>query len=513
MFKVGLISLFVIESNGIRYLASALREGGFTVDEFYFGHFMPRIHHRFSPPTSNEVDALIDLLRKREINLVGISLRVGAFLPICIELTQRIKSELNIPVIWGGAHVTMAPEQCVKHPDLIVLGESDKAICEIADRIKKSKDYSDIQNIWTMNNGVIIQNPLRPLVKDLDELSFPDFHSTKNKFWLNEGEIKTGEPLSNLRIYRTMASRGCPYNCSYCSVNIFKKRYNVGADFYRKRSVENLIEELQIAKKTFPHMSKIRFDDELFVLDRNWIESFSKEYSEKIGLPFDILSNPLCIKPWYIEALKSAGLKLVFVGIEGPSEVNKKLYQRTSTDHSVIDAALIFRKYGIKKVFQVIVDDPMTEEDEKSKLLDLLLKIPRPYDLMLFSLCHQPGSDRTAELLKENYITESDITGNSDKVLHQYNADFSYPRNTLDNLYLALYLLANKRGVPRFVIRRMERSAYLRKNPSFAIAFAKAVNMAKLFMQGFYYLASGEISIRDAFAMVRKLNFSNTPSI
>ena len=144
--------------------------------------------------------------------------------------------------------------------------------------------------------------------------------------------------------------------------------------------------------------------------------------------------------------------------------------------------------------FQVIVDDPETTLDEKERLLELLLQMPRPYDLYIFSLCHWPGTTRTRVLLEKGLIAPDQVEGRTGKAFRQFLADFSWPRPAIDNAFLAFYELANKRTMPRWLVRRLSRSSFLRNHPLPVIGLAKTLSLAKFFYMGSGMVLRGEVS-------------------
>lgn len=490
--KTGLVSLYVFENNGIRFLASSLRKKGREVVEVYFKDY---IHHHFVPPSPNEYDQLLNFLDKQNLDLIGISLRAGAYLPVCIEVTRRIREELKVPVMWGGPHVSMAPENCLDHADFIVMGEAEEAIADVVEAFENDRDVSSVQNVWTKMDGELIKNPLRPLCQELDEIHFRDFHSHEFKYYIRGGRIHQGDPLVDERLFLMITSRGCAYNCAFCDVSALRRLYRDNGRFFRYRSVDNCLDELEYAMGVFKKLKKIRFDDELFVPERKWIEEFVNKYPTRIGLPFEILSDPRCLDDWTIETLSKAGMEAVLVGIQGSETANRRLYNRNCSDDRVTEMAHSLKRFGVHGVFQVITDDPETTLEEKHRLLKVLLSLPKPYDLITFSLCHWPSSQRTRDLLEKELITLDQVEGQSNKVLSQFLADFSYPRNAEDTFFLALFGLANKVMIPRNLVRRFARSESLKSNPAPVVLLAKLANLGKLFVSGMVLLFKGQISL------------------
>jgi len=504
--KIGLVSLYVFENNGIRFLSASLREAGYKTYEIYFKDY---VHHHFVPPTDDEIDKLIELLKKLDLDLVGISLRAGAYLPVAIEVTKRIKQELDVLVMWGGPHVSMAPENCLLHGDFLVIGEAEDAVCDVAAALEEKGEIYSLDNIWAKTENGIIKNKLRPLCQDLDSIAFRDFHSHDYKYWFSASRFNKGDPLVNERLYLSITSRGCLYNCSYCDVSSFRRLYRDNGEFFRYRSVENCLLELEYARKVFNKLKRVRFDDELFVPDMDWIKEFCEKYPRRIGLPFEILSDPRCLEERAVNLLAKAGLETVMIGIQGAFAINRRLYNRPVSDDAVIDIAKVFKRNKVKGIFQAIVDDPEATTTDRKQLLDLLLALPRPYDLYMFSLCHWPNAQRTRELLERGVIKQGDVEGYNNKVLTQFMADFSYERSNQETFFIALNQLANKIAAPRWLVRRLAKSEKLKNNPWPVVFLAKTANLAKLACSGLGMLLRGEMSLK---VIKRWIHIFDSPS-
>jgi anaerobic magnesium-protoporphyrin IX monomethyl ester cyclase len=510
MGRVGLISLFVVESNGLRFLASALRQAGMATDEYYLGYHK---HHVARSLDDAEVELLLDQMAARQITVVGLSVRIGALLGQAIELTRRIKARLNVPVVWGGPHVTMAPEECIDFADVLVLGEGEAAMVEVARKLLDGESPSQVDNVRMRMDGEVVVNPLRPLVHDLDELAWPDYHSQADKFWIRDGRMDTGDPLTNDPVYRIMVTRGCVNNCGFCGVSAFRRLYKGQGRFYRVRSVESTLAELEYALRVRPKLRRVRFDDELFVPKREWLEHFCREYKARIGLPFDILSSPKILDDPTIELLADAGLDLVYLGVQTTGAANQRRYERTISDNDVRRCVNKLAACNVRPVVQILIDDPDASLAEKQALLRVLLALPRPYDLLIYSLCHWPGTSRTLQLLEEGRISPDDVEGRNDKVLRQFNADFTYPRPAADELYLALYMLANKQLVPRPLLLWLSNHGYFLENPEQVVALARTVNMGKLVVRGSSALLNGELSLQTVRQWMGNWNNRSLPSI
>ncbi|MFH1532952.1 MAG: radical SAM protein [Pseudomonadota bacterium] len=322
-----------------------------------------------------------------------------------------------------------------------------------------------------------------------------------------------GDPLAKSPLYRILVTRGCPNNCSFCGVSAFRRVYEGLGRFYRVRSVESTIQELEHVRRVHPNIRRVRFDDELFVPSKSWIEEFCREYPGRVGLPFDILSSPKVLDEWTIERLARAGLDIVYMGVQTTGEANRERYHRSVHDDDVRACTIRLQAHGVLPTLQILIDDPEHSLTEQLEVLDILLDLPRPYDLFIFSLCHFPGTERTQKLVANGIISSDEVEGVDNKVQRQFIADFSVSRTPTDRLMLALYMLANKRVVPRSILRKWARSDHLRRSPDAIVALAQAVNMAKLAVRGVAGLRSGEISLRDVRNWIGDFSIRRLPPV
>ena len=109
--QIAVVSLYALENNGVRHIASTLRQAGFQVTEVYFKDW---VNNNFPWPEEHEVAALIALLRERNVDVVGFSVRASAFHKMAKYLTERVRHALKRPIVWGGMHGTFVPDSAIE---------------------------------------------------------------------------------------------------------------------------------------------------------------------------------------------------------------------------------------------------------------------------------------------------------------------------------------------------------------------------------------------------------------
>src|SRR4030042_101823 len=253
------------------------------------------------------------------------------------EIMARYREYSDVPIIIGGVHPTILPEQVLKPTtaDMVCLGEGEDAFLELAGRIEAGKEYKDIANIWVKEkNGSIIRNDMRPLRENLDSLPLPD------------RDIFAQYGMVGNRAY-IISGRGCPYQCTYCFNHVYRELYRSKGKWVRRRSSENVLEELRQYKAKYG-LKTVHFMDDDFTLDAKWVKEFCQRYKEEFNLPFHALIRANDVTPEVILALKSANCRDLGFGLEaGAPEIRNGVMKRNMTDENILYAANHIKKAGI----------------------------------------------------------------------------------------------------------------------------------------------------------------------
>ena len=501
-FKICLISLYSSSSIGLRYLASILRKQEFDVSMIFFKEKNIALD-LMELPTTNEYDRLTGLVKDIDPDLIGMGVR-SSFFRIASEITRRIQQEIRKPVIWGGTHATVAPEQSIQVADMLCLGEGEHALLELSQSLSKNRNTPEIKNLWIRENGQIIKNPIRSLFQDVDSLPFPDYVN-ENKYFIEDKSISQEDPGLQAFNLDVMTSRGCPYRCTYCSNSIFHALYKGKGRIVRQRSVENVLDEIRTHKELFPKLKRVDFIDEVFSWDREWVEEFVEQYKKDIGLPFHCMQHPNTTDKEIMRLLKDAGLERVEIGIQTGSErVRKKVFNRPVSDEKLIKTSQIMRDLKIVPFYDIIVDNPFETPEDKKQGLDLLLKMSRPFYMHMFSLIYFPNTILTRKALEAKLITEDQVEGNVTKSFDQMYVSLKHPRPAQDRFWISLYSLTSKRFVPKKLIKFLSKIRHFQKHPGPLVSFASLCNNIKLGSIALKWLLEG----KPVFASLRKRNKS-----
>jgi len=392
---------------GLRVLSACLSQAGYDTRMIFLPSAKETSSFLLFDPSElyDEVviEQVVDLCT--DASLVGITVMTNYFYK-ARQLTEALRERLEIPVVWGGIHPTVRPEECLEYADIVCVGEGDEALVELADRIAEGRSYEHVANLgYKSADGRVVLHPVRPLVHDLDALPFPDF-GPDNHYVLHEGRIRrltptlicfylmaasaTGEPA-----YPLLATRGCPHRCNFCANDSYAALYGNWRRV-RRRSNASLVAEIQACRDRFPFVGEIALLDDVFVAaPTETIVEFGRLYKEEVGLPFYCIVSPPTINESKLLALLNAGLVRVSMGIQSGSERIQNSYSRPVDNTAILKAAGLIQKYTdrmLPPVYDVITDNPYEEIQDQLETLELLHQIPAPYRLLMFSLVFYPGT-------------------------------------------------------------------------------------------------------------------------
>jgi len=374
------------ENLGIQYLSSFLKDHGHTtsllLDPGLFSAGAIIINNSLLARFLDIDDKIVEKAIAAKPDLIAFSCVTGTY-RWSLNLAKKIRQRSNIPIVFGGIHVTSIPEEVMQHDfiDFAVRGEGEHAMLELLESLNHNSNVSlgNIKNLVYRKDGKVHYNPLRDYIKNLDNLPFPDksLFYDKIKIWSEN--------------YVILTSRGCPFACTYCCNNIYHTLYQ-NQNHVRRRSPENVIAELKLAKEKWnPRL--ITFTDDVFANSLPWLEKFIPLYKKEIGLPFNCLTHPAILTRRTAELLKSGGCWMITIGIQSGSErVRRDIYNRLETNARIEKTIQYARDAGIKLIsVDAILGCPTETKDDLEKSFDLYKQI-QPDRIITFWLTYYPNT-------------------------------------------------------------------------------------------------------------------------
>lgn len=307
---------------------------------------------------------------------IGISTMTGTqvnFALMMAKEARRLTDCWGTPIIWGGAHPSILPEQTVQHElvDIVVIGEGDESFPELVKALENKQPLGAIKGVAYKNGLAIEKSPARPLIDDLNKLLPVPWELINVEDYINRDNYFLKDSLRTLDIGQT--SRGCPFKCGFCSSSsVMQKRW-------RAMSVKRALEAVLEPVKRFNLTGVWIRDDEFYVNNSrafdiceglvnsdykiSWyatgsrVDSFNRATDEQLGL------------------LKRCGGKIMKFGAESGSNRILDLIQKGIHVEDTIKANFRAKKHGIVPSYSFIVGFPTETFEEINQTIDLAFRL------------------------------------------------------------------------------------------------------------------------------------------
>lgn len=369
--------LLTKEKLGIMYLAAGLNAAGIeTLLIEYEKEDIFRVMHEFAP------------------DFVCYSVITGEHKTL-LQLNRKLKRLFHFQSIWGGPHATFFSSQLFSNAgvDVVVQGEGVETLVDL---------------VRTPRGKGIVRGAI---ISDLDQYPFPRRELLYRNPVLADNKTKTFITMLN-----------CPFNCAYCYNHSYNSMFGINRKNLRRRSVKNVIAEIQEVRDMFG-LERVLFIDDNFLLFPEWILNFCKIYRHEINLPFmcsfraDLLTDRL------LNYLLEAGLSTVNFAIETSNEqLNRDLLSRRLSLSRVVHVIKILKGSGVKVRMQNMIGLPIS--DSLTVALETLkfnleyppdfswVSIYQPYPktrLGEYCIDHGYCNQSVVDKLEDNFFTKSKL--------------------------------------------------------------------------------------------------------
>ncbi len=401
------------ETFAVQYLLANLRQHGheallffdnsFVVD--YLAQDFP-FQELFSLSCAQVAE---DILAQRP-QVVGFSM-FTMFYQRYLGIIRALKArQPELMIIAGGFQPTLLGERVLasaNQVDFILLGESELSLPPLLQALEThGRDgcltlaAAALPGVWNRapgEGGGLVQRGFSPIPQELDEIPFP------------VKELHYGYNPRLAQIYTVIASRGCPYVCTYCNSATMNKVYRgARARYYRVRSVDNVIAELRQAKERF-RPRQVMFFDDVFAGQRDWLVEFAVKYRQEIDLPYYCQTSPLIHDADSVRLLAESGCVQLEFGFQSANaQVRKEVLARTETNDGM---ALLLREANGRGIFtelDLIANLPGETEAHLEESLEFIIAT-RPKWVNLSYLQFHPHTPITATAIQTGLLGSEDV--------------------------------------------------------------------------------------------------------
>jgi radical SAM superfamily enzyme YgiQ (UPF0313 family) len=348
---------------GIAHLSAVLKQAGHDVSLWQLCEDIEPL------PTEEQ---FIERLRAEKADVIGFSVVTNQW-PYASRLAEWAREATDAILVCGGIHTMAAGDQVLQtgHFDYIIRGEAEEAFAEFVDKTANGQSVLGVKNLGYLHEDKLQLNPLRPL-PDVNELPFKDYDIFE---FQNIIEAKNGW-------VGLIASRGCPFSCTYCFnhqlVSHYRKDLNCsfkGLNYIRHFSVNQMMQEIEFLQNRYQNINMFILDDDLFTFYSEYVEQFCKAYTKISALPFVVNAHVGFFEKQRARCLAAAGCKIVKFGVESGSErIRRQILQRRMKNDSIVKAIETAHQYGLHTSVFLMIGLPAETHDDVMQTIHLMAR-------------------------------------------------------------------------------------------------------------------------------------------
>ena len=323
-------------------------------------------------------------------DVVGIT--AMTFTLIDVIKTARLVKKIDpaIPVVLGGPHVHLYPEETIAIPevDYLVLGEGEEAFHQLLENMGHPEKLAEIKGLVFRHNGRVINTGLRPFRANLDELPFPARHLTPYRKY--SSLMAKRQPITTM-----FTSRGCPYKCIFCD------RPHLGK-LFRARSAANVADEMEecigLGIREF-----LIYDDTFTIQRQRVLDICDEIMRRKLDVGWDVRARVDIIDGEMLRKMRAAGCERIHYGVEAGTNRMLKVLRKGITVEQARRAFRLTKAAGIDTLAYFIIGSPTETRQDIAETMKLAKELDPDY-VHITIMTPFPGTELYAWGLREGII-------------------------------------------------------------------------------------------------------------
>ena len=309
---------------GVLYLSAFLKSKGYDVGLF--------------DSTFRTRQELFRYVRSHRPAIVGIYCNLMTKLNV-LELIRFCKKE-GLTVVLGGPEPAFYTNEFLDFgADVIVLGEGELTMRQLLEQIPVHgvNLLHQVPGIAFKDRmGAVVHTEARPVVKNLDDLPFPDRESIDLQTY-----ISTWRKVHKLGAISLITARGCPYTCKWCSHAVY-------GFTHRRRSPKNVVDEVEHLIESY-HPDLLWIADDVFTINHRWLFEYSREMKHRgLKIPFECISRADRVNDEVLRTMSELGCFRIWFGSESGSQRILDAMSREVTTREIASVTKIAQQYGIE---------------------------------------------------------------------------------------------------------------------------------------------------------------------
>jgi anaerobic magnesium-protoporphyrin IX monomethyl ester cyclase len=319
--------------------------------------------------------AILDRYLSSDTICVGISSMTGTQIRNALFLAGMVREITGgkVPIVWGGPHPSVAPVQTLQNEnvDIVAIGEGDETFLELVEALDFKQSLSTVKGILYKDGGQPVKTDHRPLL-DVNTLLPTPWHLIDVEKYIHK-DMYLQNKTRVMDLGQT--SRGCPFNCGFCSSASIRERK------WRAISVDRSLDMITEDVRRFK-LNGIWLRDDEFYINRSRANEICQGFIDrKLDISFYTSGTRADVfmkaSDRDIELLKNAGAHTLKFGAESGSQRILDLMQKGITVKQTIDANQRCKRLGIIPVFGLMIGYPTETFDEINETIDLCFRLKR----------------------------------------------------------------------------------------------------------------------------------------
>jgi anaerobic magnesium-protoporphyrin IX monomethyl ester cyclase len=364
---------------GIAYIAAVLEENGINVKII----------------DGSALEMTWEELEKEILKYSPDIVAVTSVTPAIDQALKTAKIAKNVcpesQIVLGGYHPTFTYNELLENDfvDIVVIGEGEYTMLELAEAIESDRDLRNVKGIATKD----FKTPPRPVIENLDEIPFPARHLLPmDKYRILNQKLPAGTLISG---------RGCPFKCSFCASSALHGQK------LRLRSAKNIVDEMEHLIDDHD-AEMIAFMDDTFTVNRRRVEEICADMKKRnLDVYWGCTARVDTLSRNILEKMKDAGCITLFVGVESADQQLLDDLNKQTTINKIKKTFELTRELNVRTIASAVLGMPGDSKQSIKNTISFVKSLNPSY--AVFSLATPyPGTQFYMKAKEENLIKITD---------------------------------------------------------------------------------------------------------
>ncbi len=394
--RCGKYDMFIMDMPlGLLYISRLLLSNGYNV-------------HIVDQRVENNIFKRIDELLLLDPLWIGVTVMTGEPIQHALKLSRYIKNKSTVPIVWGGIHPTILPEQTIqnRYIDYLVRGKGERSALCLSEYLRDTRPIQEVPGLTYLHNGKILNN-IEDNDADWDEMPLVDYDIIDVKKYWRVGFEK--------KIFSIMTSRNCPFKCTFCYNSSLKDTSPWRPDSieYTKKHIDYILEKHKPEYLSF-------IDDDFFVDIKRAREIL--EYLDgraptmKVGFRGARVSDLLKLDDDFFNLLDRINTRHINIGVEsGSLQILKRIRKSITPEMAIELNKRLAKRDSLIPLYNFFSGIPQETEEDIKKSTELILQLVKENPNCQISGYHQytpyPGNKLFNEAVAAGFPEPTSVEG------------------------------------------------------------------------------------------------------